>query len=77
MQSTIHTDIERAKFGRGMTAFWRRIVSEPDAFLPEFWLLSLQSSVTALWEKIWPVCVGVTWTTVITAEAMRQWRCRG
>ena len=30
-----------------MTAFWRRIVDEPDAFSPEFWQLLLQPSLTA------------------------------
>ena len=36
LQSTIHTDTGREEFGRGMTAFWRRTVDEPDAFPPEF-----------------------------------------
>ena len=59
-----------------MTAFWRRIVDEPDAFPPEFWQLFLQSSLTALGEKCRPVCVGMTWRRLITAGAMRQWRPR-
>ena len=33
---TFYTDIGREEFGRGMTAFWGRIVDEPDAFPPEF-----------------------------------------
>ena len=47
LQSIIHTDIGREEFGKGMTAFWRKI-DEPDAFLPEFGRLFLQSSLTAL-----------------------------
>ncbi|CAN0541723.1 unnamed protein product, partial [Laminaria digitata] len=31
LQPIIHADIGREDFGRGMTAFWRRIVDEPDA----------------------------------------------
>ena len=76
LQSNIHTDIERKAFGRGMTAFWRKLVDEPDAFPPEFWQLFLQSSLTALGEKCRPVCVGMTWGKLITAGAMRQWRPR-
>ena len=59
-----------------MTAFWRRLVDEPDAFPPEFWQLFLQSSLTALGEKCRLVCVGITWRRLITAGAMRQWRPR-
>ena len=35
LQSIIHTDVGREEFGRGMTAFWRRIVDELDAFPPD------------------------------------------
>ena len=59
-----------------MTAFWWRIVDEPDAFPPEFWQLFLQSNLTALGEKCWPVCVGMTWRKLVTAGAKRQWRPR-
>ena len=38
-QSIIHTDIGREEFEKGMTAFWRKIVAEPDAFPPEVWQL--------------------------------------
>ena len=55
LQSIIHTDIGREEFGRGMTAFWRRLVDEPDAFPPEFWQLFLQPSLIALGEKCRPV----------------------
>ena len=48
LQSIIHTTIGREDFGKGMTAFWRRIVDEPDAFPVEFWQLFLQSSLTVL-----------------------------
>ena len=41
LQSIIQTDIGREEFGSGMTAFWRRIVDEPDAFPREFWQLFL------------------------------------
>ena len=53
-----------------MTAFWRRIVDETDAFSPEFWQLFLQSSRTALGEKWLPICVGITWRRLTTAGAM-------
>ena len=76
LQSIIHTDIGREEFSRGMTAFWGRLVDKPDAFPPEFWQLFLQSRLTALGEKCQPVCVGMTWRRLITAEAMRQWRPR-
>ena len=59
-----------------MTAFWRRLVDESDAFPPEVRQLFLRSSLTALGEKYRPVCVGITWRTIITAGAMRQWRPR-
>ena len=74
LQFMIHTDIGREEFDRGMTASWRRIVDEPDAFPPDFWQLLLPSSVTALGEKCRPVCVGTTRARPITAGAMRQWR---
>ena len=37
-----------------MTAFWRRLVDELDAFPPEFWQISLQSSLMALGEECRP-----------------------
>ena len=55
-----------------MTASWRRIVDEPDAFLVEFWHLFLQSSLTALGERCRSVCVCTTWRRLITAGAVRQ-----
>ena len=55
LKSIIHTDIGREEFSRGVTAFWTRLVDEPDAFPPEFWQLFLQSSLTALEEKCRPV----------------------
>ena len=73
LQSIIHTDVGREEFGRGMTAFWRRIVDEPGAFPPEFWKLFLQYTPAAREEKRRPVCVGMTWRRLITAGAMRQW----
>ena len=76
LQSIIHTDIEREELGRGITAFWRRMVDEPGTFPPEFWQLFLQSSVTALRRKNWPVCVDLALRRVITAGAIRQWRPR-
>ena len=74
LQSIIHTDIGMEEFGRGMTAFRRRIVDEPDAFPPEFWQLFMQSSLTTLEEKCRPVSVGMAWTGLITAGAMRHWQ---
>ena len=76
LQSIIHTNIEMEEFGPDMTAFWRRLVDEPAAFPPEFWHLFLQSSLTALGEKSRPVCVGMSWRSLITAGTMRQWRPR-
>ena len=76
LQSIIHTDIGRQEFGRGMTAFWRRIVDEPDAFQPEFWQLFFQSSLTALGENCRTVCVGMAWRRFIAAWSMRQWQPR-
>ena len=76
LQSIIHTGIGREEFGRGMTAFWRRLVDDPDAFPPTFWQLCLQSSLAALGEKCPPVCVGMVWRRLITAGALRQWRPR-
>ena len=76
LQSIIETDTGREEFGRGITAFWRRIVDDPDAFPPTFWQIFLQSSLTALGEKCWPVCVGMAWRRLITAGAMPQWRPR-
>ena len=34
LQSIIQTEIGREELGSGMTAFWQRIVNEPDTFLP-------------------------------------------
>ena len=48
LQSIIHANIVQEEFVRGMTAFWRRIIDEPDGFPPEFWQLFLQSSFPAL-----------------------------
>ena len=70
LQSIIYTAIGREEFGRGMSAFWRRLVDEPDAFPPEFWQLFLQSSLTALGEKCRRVCVGMTWRRLATAGAV-------
>ena len=39
LQSIIHIGIGRKEFRRGMAAFWRRIVDEPNALPPEFWKL--------------------------------------
>ena len=74
LESVIHTDIGRKEFGRGMTAFWRRLVDEPDAFPPEFWQFFLQPKSHRTGEKCRSVCVGMTWRRPITAGAMRQWR---
>ena len=52
LQSIIHTDIGREEFGKGMTAFWWKIIDEPDAFPPEFWQLFLQSSFIAFRGKM-------------------------
>ena len=76
LQSIIHTDIGWKEFGRGMAAFWRKIVDEPGVVPPEFWQLFLQSSLTALGEKCWAVCVGMAWRRLISTGAMRQWRLR-
>ena len=76
LQSIIYTVIGREEFGRGVPAFWRRIVDEPVSFPPEFWQVVLQSSLTASGETCRPVFVGMTWRRVITAGAMRQWRMR-
>ena len=73
LQSIIHTDIGRYEFGRGMRGFWRRIVDGPDAFPPELRHLFLPSILTVLGEKGLPVSVGMTWRTVITADAMPLW----
>ena len=59
-----------------MTAFWRRLVDEADAFPSELWQLFLQSSLNALGEKCRPVCVGMTRRRLIIAGATRQWRSR-
>ena len=59
-----------------MTAFWRRLVDQPDAFPPESWQLVLQPSLTALGEKCRPVCIGMTWRGLVTAGAVRQGRPR-
>ena len=37
LQSAIHTDIGWEEVGREITAFWRRIVDESDAFPAELW----------------------------------------
>ena len=53
LQSIIHTDIiGREEFGRGMAAFWRRLVDKPDVFPPKFWQLLFQSSLTALEKSV-------------------------
>ena len=70
LQSIIYADIGREELGKGMAAFWRKIVDEPDASPPEFWQLFLRSSLTALGEKCRPVCVGMTWRRLITAGAV-------
>lgn len=43
-----------------MPTFWRRIVVNPDAFLPEVWKHFLQFSLTALGAKHRPVCGPLT-----------------
>ena len=50
LQSIIHTDIGRGEFGRGMTACWRRLADEPNAFPPDFWSSS-RSQASSHWEK--------------------------
>ena len=37
LPSITHTNIGMEEFDQGMTAFRRRLVDEPNAFLPEFW----------------------------------------
>ena len=70
LQSIIHTDVGQDEFGRGMTAFWRTIVCEADAFPPGFWKLFTQSRLTALGEKHRQVCMGTTWRRFIAAGTM-------
>ena len=69
LQLIIQADISREEFGSGMTAFWRKLVDKPDAFPPEFWQLFMRSSLTALGGKFRPVCVGMTWRSLIIAGA--------
>ena len=59
-----------------MTAFWRRIVDEADAFPPEFCQLFLHSNLTSLGEKCRPVCMGMPWRRIVTTGAMRRWQLR-
>ena len=67
LQSIIHTDIGREEFGKGTTAFWRKVVDKPDELPPEFWQLFLQLNLTAIGKKRRPVCVGMTARRLITA----------
>ena len=50
LRSIIHTDIGMEEFGRGMTAFWRRLVDERDAFPRSSGSCSC-SQVSPHWEK--------------------------
>lgn len=69
--SIVHTSIGREDFDQGITtAFWWRIVDEPNAFPPDFGKLFLQSSFTTLREKYWTVCDGMKWK-----EKLRQGLC--
>ena len=52
LHSVIHNGIGREEFGRGMAAFWRRLVDKPDVFPPKFWQLLFQSSLTALEKSV-------------------------
>lgn len=77
MQPIIHINFGGEEFGRGMTAFRRRIVNEPDAFAPEFRQLFLQSNLTVIGENCRLVGVGMIRRELTTAGARRQWRPRG
>ena len=63
LQTIIRTQFGQDHFGTDIKAFWRRIVDQPSALPPKFW-------------ELFPVCVGMTWRRVITAETMREWRLR-
>ena len=56
--SIIYTETGREEFGRGMPAFYRRIIDEPDAFPPEFRRLFLRSSFTMCGGKLSPGSLG-------------------
>lgn len=67
-----HNNIGREEFGKGMAAFWRRIVVNAEALPTELWKPFLQSSLTALGRKCRPVCFGMTWRQLLTAETTPQ-----
>lgn len=50
LQSIIHTNFGREKFGRGMAAFRRRFCGSPDLYPPEALKLFLRSSPPSLGE---------------------------
>ena len=76
LHSIIRTVFGRENFGADIEAFGRRIIDDSNAFPPEFWQIFLQSNLTALGEKCCPVCMGMTWSRLIAAGTMRQWRPR-
>lgn len=76
LQSITRTQFGQTHFSAGIEELWRRIVDEPDAFLPEFWELFLQSNLTVLGGKYRPVFVEIMRRRLIVAGAMREWRPR-
>lgn len=56
LKSVINTEIGREVFGRGMSAFRRRILDEPHAFPLRAYessgSFSLQSNLIALWKSV-------------------------
>ena len=48
----MHTDTGREEFGRGTTAFWRRIVTSRTHFRQSCWQLFLRSGLTPLGGKV-------------------------
>ena len=57
-----------------MSSLWRKLVNAPNTFPPDFWTLWKQSSLIALGDKCWPVCIGMTWRRLIAAGIVREWK---
>ena len=74
LKSIVSTRIGREEFTEALSSLWRKLVSAPNTFPPEFWTLWKQPSLIALGEKCRPGCIGMTWRRLIAAGIIREWK---
>ncbi len=74
IKSIANTVCGREDFFPEASKLWRRLVTDPKAFPPEFWALWKQANLIALGDKCRPVCIGMTMRRLVAAGISREWK---